>query len=382
MSRVCYREAQVIPAFRSRGSSPESLPQPPTRSGTETEGRATSVAISVVVCTYSPARMRGLVDLLGALRSQTLLPAQIVVVVDHNPELLDRLHGSIANVTFVANSGARGLSSARNTGIEHAIGDVVAFIDDDAIPAPDLLERHAAGYRDPAVAGVGGAVDPAWETTSPRWFPSEFGWVVGCSYAGLPLTPSLVRNFIGCNMSFRRDVFDAVGGFLTGLGRVDALPAGCEETEFCIRLSRTYPSSKLLFDPSASVRHTVPAARGTWSYFRSRCYMEGRSKARVTRLVGASKALRSERSYVVKTLPGGVGKAVSQRFKGDGAGFARAAAIFAGLAITSAGYLVGTVELWTIRPSFAAADPVRSAKTPRPVLAQPLTETAEERSRA
>src|SRR5450759_1016480 len=381
MSRGCYREARPIPASRSRGSSPESLPQRPNRHRTETEGCATSVAISVVVCTYSPARMRGLVDLLGALRDQTLRPAQVVVVVDHNPELLDRLGRAIPNVTFVANSGARGLSGARNTGVDHATGNIVAFIDDDAIPAPDLLERHAAWYGDPSVAGVGGAVDPAWEAGSPRWFPSEFGWVVGCGYTGLPRTPSPIRNFIGCNMSFRREVFDALGGFLTGLGRVDALPAGCEETEFCIRLSRTYPSSKLLFDPNASVSHAVPVARGTWRYFRSRCYMEGRSKARVARLAGASRALKSERSYIVRTLPSGVVKAMSRRFKGDGAGFARAGAIFAGLAITSAGYLVGTVELWTIRRSLAAADPVRSAKTPRPVLAQPLTET-EERSRA
>jgi hypothetical protein len=198
----------------------------------------------------------------------------------------------------------------------------------------------------------------------------------------LPTAPSSIRNFIGCNMSFRRTVFDSVGGFLTGLGRVDLVPAGCEETEFCIRLSRRLPAGKLWFDPGASVRHSVPAVRATWSYFRSRCYMEGRSKARVARLVGASRGLKSERSYIVKTLPGGVVEAVTQQFRGDVAGLARACAIVAGLAITSAGYLVGTVELWTIRRSLASADTVRSSKTPRPALAQPLTQTAEERSRA
>jgi GT2 family glycosyltransferase len=326
--------------------------------------------------------MRGLEDLVGALRGQTLLPAQIVVVVDHNEELLDRLRASLTDVTVVANSGTRGLSGARNTGVEHATADIVAFIDDDAIPAPGLLERHAAGYADQAVIGVGGAVNPAWEATPPRWFPAEFGWVVGCSYKGLPGVPSSIRNFIGCNMSFRRDVFDSVGGFLTGLGRVDLVPAGCEETEFCIRLSRRLPAGKLWFDPDASVRHSVPAARATWSYFRSRCYMEGRSKARVARLVGASRGLRSERSYIVKTLPGGVAKAVFQRFRGDGAGLARAGAIVAGLAITSAGYLVGTAELWTTRRSLAAPDPGRSAITPRAGLAHSLITTSEERSRA
>jgi hypothetical protein len=194
--------------------------------------------------------------------------------------------------------------------------------------------------------------------------------------------PSSIRNFIGCNMSFRREAFDAVGGFVTALGRVDLVPAGCEETELCIRMSSKLPAGKLWFDPNASVLHAVPRARATWGYFRSRCYMEGRSKARVARLVGASRGLRSERSYILRTLPGGVAEAVSQLFKGDVAGLARAGAILAGLAITSAGYLVGTVELWTVRRSAAAPYAVRSVETPTSVGAPLQTKTTQERSGA
>jgi GT2 family glycosyltransferase len=321
-------------------------------------------------------------SLVAALRAQTLLPAQVIVVVDHDPELLARLHESMGGVAVVPNSYTRGLSGARNSGVDHATGGIVAFIDDDALPAHDLLERLAAGYQDAAVLGVGGAVDPAWEAQAPGWFPPEFGWVVGCGYTGMPRMPSSIRNFIGCNMSFRREVFDSVGGFLTALGRVDSIPVGCEETEFCIRLSRHFPADKLLFDPGATVRHAVPAERATWRYFRSRCYSEGRSKAQVARLLGPSRALESERSYVARTLPAGVLQAVSLRIKGDRAGLARAGAIVAGLAITTAGYLVGTLELWATRRRPAVADAMRNAEPYVPVAAHQPISRAEERSRA
>jgi GT2 family glycosyltransferase len=305
-------------------------------------------------------------SLVAALRAQTLLPDEIIVVVDHDLELLARLRESLSGVAIVPNSYARGLSGARNSGVDHARGAIVAFIDDDALPAPDLLERLAAGYKDEAVLGVGGAVEPAWEARAPGWFPPEFGWVVGCGYTGMPRMPSTIRNFIGCNMSFRRCVFDSVGGFQIELGRIGSKPFGCEETEFCIRLSSAFPSGVLLFEPAARVRHSVPVERSTWKYFRSRCYSEGRSKALVSHLRGASRGLATERSYVASTLPRGVMEGVAQWLRGDRAGVARAGAILVGLAITSVGYVAGRLELATThRPAqlseaTAAADRLRA----------------------
>jgi glycosyltransferase involved in cell wall biosynthesis len=304
-------------------------------------------------------------SLVAALRAQTLLPAQVIVVVDHDPDLLARLRESMRGVAIVPNSYTRGLSGARNSGVDHATGGVVAFIDDDALPAHDLLERLAAGYQDEAVLGVGGAVDPAWEVRAPGWFPPEFDWVVGCSYTGMPRMPSSIRNFIGCNMSFRRDVFDSVGGFQIELGRIGSKPFGCEETEFCIRLSAAFPSGVLLFEPMARVRHSVPVERSTWKYFRSRCYSEGRSKALVSYLRGASRGLASERSYVASTLPRGVLEGVSLWLHGDRAGLARAGAILVGLAVTSVGYVAGRLELVTthraaqLREATAVTDRLR-----------------------
>ena len=72
---------------------------------------------------------------------------------------------------------------------------------------------------------------------------------------------------------------------------------GCEETEFCIRASKKHPNGVFLYDDRAAVSHRVPAARQSFSYFRTRCYSEGLSKAQVTRLVGVGAGLSSERTY-------------------------------------------------------------------------------------
>jgi hypothetical protein len=220
----------------------------------------------------------------------------------------------------------------------------VAFIDDDAVAAPDLLERVAKGCR-PGVLGLGGAAEPSWPTRRPGWFPPEFDWVVGCTYRGLPARGGVVRNPIGANMSLRREVLEAVGGFEPDVGRVGNLPAGCEETDLCIRAARVFPNGSFVFDPSIRVRHRVRPERVRMRYFLLRCFGEGRSKAIVAQRSGAARGLASERSYAVRTLPAGVlrgiGDAVLRR---DPAGLARAAAIVIGLAVTSAGYVAGRVR--------------------------------------
>jgi O-antigen biosynthesis protein len=313
------------------------------------------LSLSVVTCTYSRSRTPRLEELMHALGSQTVPAHEVIVVVDHNPDLLPELRARLPDTLIIPNIHDRGLSGGRNTGLERATGDVVVFIDDDATPEPDWLERLGDAYGDPAVIGAGGEVEPAWDGAMPGWFPPEFGWVVGCGYTGLPRESAEVRNFIGCNMSFRRvDVADA-GGFRPDLGRIGLSPVGCEETEFCIRLMRSNPGRRLLFDPAARVRHFVPRDRMTWAYFRARCYSEGRSKARVARLAGASSALSSERSYVVRTLASAVAANIGRSLHGEGKAAMRAGAIVAGLALTTAGYAFGRWELAVGRERLSAS---------------------------
>ncbi len=313
--------------------------------------------LSVVIRTYTEARWDYLVAAVRSVERQTRPPDEIVIVVDHNPALAARVRDALSpraiepmgagtrpEVVAVENLEAVGLSGAGNSGVRAARGEILVFIDDDATAAPDWLEQLERGYRDPRVMGVGGAILPVWESGRPGWFPDEFAWVVGCSYRGLPEVEASVRNLIGCNMSFRRAAFQAAGGFRgaeSGIGRVGALPMGCEETEFAIRLRQQSPDGILLHRPRAQVFHQVPAKRTSWRYFLSRCYFEGRSKARVAQLVGSRDGLQSERAHVLRTLPRGVAAGVRDFAVGrDAGGLAKAAAIVVGLTWTTAGYLV------------------------------------------
>jgi glucosyl-dolichyl phosphate glucuronosyltransferase len=324
------------------------------------------IRFSVVICAWTEDRWDRLAAAIASVRGQTRPAAETIVAVDHCPPLARRVAAAFPEVTVVPSTGRPGLSGARNTGLGRATGDVVAFLDDDASAAPDWLERLAGGYGAGEVVGVGGAVLPAWESGRPRWLPAEFDWVVGCSYTGLPREPAPVRNLIGANMSFRREVFELVGGFTEGLGRLGARPLGCEETELAIRIRQRRPGARLVYDPSAVVHHHVPRQRARWRYFRARCYAEGRSKAAVSGLVGAGDALASERSYLRRVLPRAVVRGLAPRGPGGRPGLRTAATVVCGLAFTASGYLRGWTEVASIRArSRASSDRRRSSSSSR-----------------
>jgi len=308
---------------------------------------AAGARISVIICAYTHARWGDTLAAVASVRQQSLPPAQIIVVTDHNPALCRDLAATLPGVLVTPSTGQPGLSGARNTGIAMASGDIVAFLDDDAIAEPEWLKYLADGYSAGPVAGVGGLTLPRWDTRRPWWLPGEFDWVLGCSYVGLPDSagPARVRNLFGGNASFRRSVFAAVGGFVAGIGRSgQALPLGCEETEFCIRLGQHQPGSCLLFDSRAVIWHRVQAARCRFSYFMTRCYAEGVSKAAVTAAVGAADALSAERQHAARALPRGLRRYLADAAGGDITGLGRAFATAAGLAAAASGYAAGTAR--------------------------------------
>ncbi|HEY9440715.1 MAG TPA: glycosyltransferase family 2 protein, partial [Streptomyces sp.] len=291
---------------------------------------------SVVICVYTEDRWDDILAAVDSVRAQSLPAGETLLVVDHNPALLERLaeeYAERAEVRVLANAGPRGLSAGRNTGIAAALGEIVAFLDDDAVAERDWLRRLDEGYDDPRVMAVGGRTEPAWASgRRPPWFPEEFDWVVGCTYRGLPPGTVRVRNVLGGNASFRRTAFDAAGGFATGIGRDgDRRPLGGEETELCIRLTRALPHAVLLIDDRAVIHHKVPAARERFGYFRTRAYAEGLSKALVARSVGPGKGLESERRYTTRVLPAGVVRGVRDALLGRAGGAGRAGAIVTGV---------------------------------------------------
>jgi glycosyltransferase involved in cell wall biosynthesis len=315
------------------------------------------VAVSVVICVFTMRRWDDMLAAIGSVRAQGQPAHELIVVVDHNTELLERLRAHLADeqaderasgpadqlpVKVVANEQPRGLSGGKNTGVRHATGDIVAFLDDDAVADSKWLKYLADNYGTPEVTGVGGLTLPNWDTGRPAWFPREFDWVVGCNYLGMPASRQPVRNLLGGNASFRRPVFDQVGGFTIDVGRsASKLPLGCEETEFCIKLGHRLPEATLLIDDRAVIWHRVGEERTTLRYFLTRCYAEGISKAAVSGHVGSADGLSAERKQAFATLPAGIARNLAASIRGDLSGTGRAAAIVAGLAAATAGYAMG-----------------------------------------
>jgi GT2 family glycosyltransferase len=307
--------------------------------------------VSVVICAYTDERWHDLVAAVSSIHQQNTPPREIIVVIDHNPHLLEQVQMHLPSVIALENSGPQGLSGTRNSGIAKAQGALIAFLDDDALAEPDWLVQLSRHCEDSQVLGVGGVVEPVWLDKRPVWLPEEFYWVVGCTYRGLPETAQAVRNPIGANIAFRREVFETVGGFRSGIGRVGKYPVGCEETELCIRAHQQWPERIFLYQPQATVFHRVPGNRTSWRYFCARCYAEGLSKAVVTRYVGVKDSLASERTYTLRTLP----KAIMRNsrdvlFRADLTGLLRAGAIVVGLAVTVIGYFMGIIFSEVARP--------------------------------
>jgi GT2 family glycosyltransferase len=335
-----------------------------------------ALSVAVVVCAYTNDRWD---DLLAAYRSltlQTVAPDEVIMVIDHNEPLRMRLQLELPEARVIANTGQRGLSGGRNTGVNATAADLILFLDDDARADSRWVESMTEPFSDPQVFGTGGWATPNWDGgVAPRWFPEPFLWVVGCSYPGLPETVTDIRNPLGCAMAFRKSVWPVAGGFSESMGRIGTHPVGCEETEFCIRLQQAEPTARILMQPAAVVHHRVRANRQTLRYFSSRCYWEGVSKAAVASSVGKSQALASERTYVQKVLPASLLRGVGQALRGDVGGLLRSAAITIGLSAAVLGFARGKLAGGVVRRHSASPVP-RVDVTSVPDAAPPVNVVA------
>ena len=325
-------------ASRHPSTSPSAHPSSSLRSSGTASPPET---VSVVVCAHTEDRWDDIVAGQAALALQSHPALERILVIDHNPELLARARAAFPDVTVVENAGRGGASGARNTGVALATADVVAFLDDDARPEEDWLERLMSAYDDDAVQAVGGVARPVWPDRRPDHLPPELDWLVGCTYLGQPTQRADVRNLWGCNMSVRRHVFDEIGGFHEDVGRVGLIPLGTEETELCIRIAQRMAGSRVVFEPAAVVHHRVTRARTKFSYLRSRSQAEGVSKAAMARLVGSQDATSEESRYVRVVLTAGLLRELARGLRGDRAGWRGAAGIVVCLGTTGFWYLRG-----------------------------------------
>lgn len=244
--------------------------------------------VSVVVNTYSEDRYNDFSEAVEAVLNQTYDPLELVLVVDGNQQLHERVvadYGNTDRIVTVCTDENRGNSGARNAGAEVASGDVIAVTDDDAVPEPDWIEEIVSTYEQTDAIAVGGPVVAEWINGKPTYFPDEFLWLVGCNQPGFGEHLEEVRNTYGCNISFRREVFEELGGFSEHVGRVADRPIQGHESEICIRMRKEFGRG-VVYNTNAVVHHKVYQYRTELSWLVERCFWQGVSKRIMEQLVG------------------------------------------------------------------------------------------------
>jgi glycosyltransferase involved in cell wall biosynthesis len=246
--------------------------------------------LSVVIGTYNRAHL--LAGTLGALAAQQA-PASLeweIVVVDNNST--DSTAQAVAAFSPTTGTPVRyaferrqGISNARNRGIREAQGSILAFTDDDVLPAPDWVSGVAAAMERWDAHGVGGRILPRWESERPRWLienrrplrllalmeHAESAWLA------LPLKPH--PQVWGANMAFRRELFDRVGEFDPRRGVMGERLLRGEESDLIERALDL--GLKIAYDPTLTVFHRIGPDRMRKAYFRRLEFESARGEARL-----------------------------------------------------------------------------------------------------
>ncbi len=212
--------------------------------------RATWPLVSVVVCAYNAADT--LDDCLRSLQTLTYPRYEVIVVDDGSKDATAAIAARYPFVRVVSQANA-GLSAARNVGLAHADGEIVAYTDADVRVDEDWLTYLVQPMLRTDVVGSGG----------PNVVPPDDPWIAQ-SVARAPGGPThvllddrIAEHVPGCNMAFRRDALRTIGGF-----NPVYLRAG-DDVDICWRLQAK--GQRIGFAPAALVWHHHRASvRAYW----------------------------------------------------------------------------------------------------------------------
>ncbi len=237
---------------------------------------------SIVICTHN--RCHDLRETLEGLAGLDYPAGKFEIIVvdnasqDDTPGVVEAAKARLADLISLQEE-RLGLSHARNTGIARARGEFIAFLDDDAAPQPDWLQKLERCFTDPRVACVGGRVMPVWQKLAgwPDWLHNRLiGYFTVIDYPKFrqlryPFCPA------GTNVAFRKTVFAEVGTFNPRLGRTgDSLLSG-EEADLCVAIDQA--GYRIVYTPEAVVRHRVHENRLTREWVLQRSHWGGVSSA-------------------------------------------------------------------------------------------------------
>lgn len=263
--------------------------------------------VSVIVCTYRSDDYENVLDVVASLLNQTYPEIEIIIVVDGNEGLRKKIatiYNTQDNIQVIASEETIGVSGARNLGIRRARGDIIAFLDDDTVTEKRWIEDMINTYQKNDAIAVAGTVLPIWLTKKPDYLPEELYWLVGSTYEGFTKEGvTHVRNALGANMSFKREVFEKVGSFNPdfGFARKGASYIQGEEPEFGLRMQNTLGKG-VIYDPNLIVYHKVSEWKTRLRILLRRAFYQGYSKALLKKLSRSPKPLAPEESYLKDLL--------------------------------------------------------------------------------
>ena len=259
--------------------------------------------VSVVICTYAEEMYEHFQDAVASIAAQTYDEIEIILVVDGNETLYDRVeadYGGKDEITTHCNEENLGLSGSRNRAMEFVSGDVVALIDDDAVADERWIEELVSVYESTDAIAAGGKIVPLWVAGKPRFLPEEFYWLVGGTHRGFAEPGEEVRNTNGSNISFRTHVLEELGGFEPAVGRQGENNLQAHETELCARMRETYGRG-VVYNPEAVVGHKVFEYRTDERWLLDRAFWQGYSKRAMETIV-AEDATEEESAFLKQLL--------------------------------------------------------------------------------
>ena len=263
--------------------------------------------ISVIICTYN--RERYIFNVLKSIADGELPHSEYeIVLVDNNctdntRSESKRFVATYPDIRFrYLIETNQGLSYARNCGIRNSSGDILVYVDDDALVNPQYLRTYSDFFaRNATAVAAGGPILPQYDgCEEPQWMSHYTRQLI----TGRLYLSNKERLFPknafpgGGNAAYRRDVFDKVGLFNVELGRKGDSLIGAEEKDLFDKM--TTLGMTFYYLPDAILYHLIPPKKLTRDYFDRLTISIGRSERMRTQSIGKSKFAKRLLSEAIK----------------------------------------------------------------------------------
>ena len=251
--------------------------------------------ITLIICTYNREKYIG--PLLESIAKNDYPTSDYeLVLVDNN--CTDNTNGVCEQfavehpeitLRYVVET-EQGLSAARNKGIEEAKGDIIIYVDDDALVDTDYIRIYAEHFSaHPETMAAGGPIEPLYETEEPKWMSpyTKALLTAWMNYGDQVREYPNGRYPGGGNAAYRKVVFDKVGLFNTELGRKGSALLASEEKDIFDKMKAQ--GMQVLYLPTPVLHHIIPQAKLEEDYFNRLTLQIGRSERMRTRAISKGK---------------------------------------------------------------------------------------------